>query len=241
MNCIIIDDEPLAREKIRMLAAQDVSLQVLGCFSGTAGAADFLELNPVELIFLDVQMPGCNGLDFARQLPHNLLVIFTTAHATYALNSYDVNAVDYLVKPIHPARFTQAVKKAVDYADMQRYRHQQQQPQTTARPDHVFVRADRRLHRVLFSECLYIEGVRDYCIMHLANRKLMVAINLKALLEQLPQDIFVRISKSLVINFRHVTSLNNQDVYIGDKALAIGHAYREQLLPFFADNQVTGR
>ncbi|MBC9932092.1 LytR/AlgR family response regulator transcription factor [Chitinophaga qingshengii] len=241
MNCIVIDDEPLAREKIRLLAAQDVSLQLLGCFSGTDKAADFIDLNPVDLIFLDVEMPGGSGLDFARRLPQDTLVIFTSAYAEYALNSYDVNAIDYLVKPVHPARFAQAVQKAMDYADLKRHRRLQQQQVATGRQDHVFVRADRRLHRVVFSDCRYIEGVKDYCVLHLSDRKLMVGINLKALLEQLPQDIFVRISKSVVVNFRHVTSLNTQEVQIGAEELTIGNAYREYLFSFFVEHHVIGR
>lgn len=241
MNCIVIDDEPLAREKIRLLAAQDVSLQLLGCFSGADKAADFLDLNPVDLVFLDVEMPGGSGLDFAKQLPQDTLVIFTSAYAEYALNSYDVNAIDYLVKPVHPARFTQAVQKAQDYADMKRQRKLQQQHAAATQQDHVFVRADRRLHRVVFNDCRYIEGVKDYCVLHLADRKLMVGINLKALLEQLPQDIFVRISKSVVVNFRHVTSLNHQDVRINEEELMIGNAYRDYLFSFFVEHHVIGR
>ncbi|QJB33010.1 response regulator transcription factor [Chitinophaga oryzae] len=241
MNCIVIDDEPLAREKIRLLVAQDVSLQLLGCFPAADKAADFMELNPVDLIFLDVQMPGGSGLDFARQLPPEVMVIFTSAYAEYALNSYDVNAIDYLVKPVHPARFAQAVQKAMDFADMKRHRKQQQQQTAALHKDHVFVRADRRLHRVVFSDCRYIEGIKDYSILHLSDRKLMVGVNLKALLEQLPQDIFVRISKSVVVNFRHVSSLNHQDVRIGEAELLIGNAYREYLFSFFVEHHVVGR
>lgn len=241
MNCIVIDDEPLAREKIRLLVEQDISLQLLGCFSGAARAADFMELNPVDLVFLDVQMPGGCGLEFARQLSKETMVVFTSAYTEYALNSYDVNAIDYLVKPVHPNRFAQAVQKALDYADMKRYRKLQQQQAIATQQDHVFIRSDRRLHRVVFNECLYIEGVKDYCLLHMVGRKLMVGINLKALLEQLPQDLFVRISKSVVVNFRHVTSLNNQDVQIGEQELAIGNAYREYLFSFFVAHHVVGR
>ncbi len=237
MNCIVIDDEPLAREKIRMLIEKDGTLQLLGCFDSPAKAGGFLELNQVDLIFLDIRMQGVSGLDFARDYQGEAMVIFTSAHGGYALDSYDVRAVDFLVKPIHPMRFTQAVQKALEYADLKR----QDKRTLQEKQDYFFVRADRRLHRVPYEDCLYIEGIKDYCMLHLRDRKIMTALHLKTLQEYLPADMFLRISKSVVVNIRHVKSLTHQDVHIGDMELSIGNAYREQVFANFVTQYMVGR
>ncbi|MBV8253987.1 MAG: response regulator transcription factor [Chitinophaga sp.] len=237
MNCIVIDDEPLAREKIRMLVEKDVTLQLLGCFDSPIKAVGFLELNQVDLIFLDIRMHGMSGLDFARTYQGEALVIFTSAHAAYALESYDVRAIDFLVKPIHPLRFVQAVQKALEYVDLKR----QYKRQANEKQDYFFVRADRRLHRISFQECLYVEGIRDYCVLHLIDRKIMPALNLKTIQEYLPSDMFLRISKSVIVNIRHVKSLTHHDVQVGEMELGIGNAYREQVFANFVTNNLVGR
>lgn len=229
MNCIVIDDEPLARQKLKMLIEKDDALHLSGCFKDPAAASEFLELNPAELIFLDIRMPGHNGIAYAASLPPDVMVVFTTAHAAYAVDSYQVNALDYLVKPISEARFQQAIRKAKEHAELLRQGKAQQPSFTGCNASHMFIKADRKYHRVAFNDCLYLEGIRGYSVLHLAGRKLIISMNLKTLQEQLPPDTFVRISKSYVVNLAHITSLDHQQVEIGALALPVGNAYRNAL------------
>jgi DNA-binding LytR/AlgR family response regulator len=240
MNCIVIDDEPLARQKLKMLIEKDDSLHLSGCFKDPAAASEFLELNPAELIFLDIQMPGFNGIDYAASLPPEAIVVFTTAYAEHAADSYRVNALDYLVKPISEAHFQQAVRKAKERDELLRLGRNSRQTFTGCNTGYMFIKADRKYHRVAFKDCLYLEGIRGYSVLHLAGRKLVLSMNLKTLQDQLPSDAFVRISKSYVVNLTHVTSLDHQEVEIGGTTLPVGNAYRAGLFERLA-GQLIGK
>lgn len=145
MNCLIIDDEPLARIGMERLIRQYSHLNVVGTFKNTVGIADFLKKNEVHLLFLDIEMPGVNGLEFAKTLPEHTLVIFTTAYSQYALDSYEVDALDYLVKPITPERFKKAVAKAESYLQLL---SQQKTDFEATDTQYISIRANRRNYRI---------------------------------------------------------------------------------------------
>ena len=222
MNCLIVDDEPLARIGMERLIRQYSLLKLLGSFKNTAGIADFLKKNEVHLLFLDIEMPGVNGLEFARTLSEQTLVIFTTAYSQYALDSYEVDALDYLVKPITPERLKKAGAKAESYHQLL---SQQKTDCESTDTQYINIRANRRNYRIAHSDILYIEALKDYVIIHTFTDKYITWINLKNIHSQLPSALFVRVNKSCVVNVQHISSYTHQFVCIGETEIPIGRAY----------------
>lgn len=240
MTCIIVDDEPLARDGIQLLIDSTPELTFKGSFQNPVGVADLLASNPVDLIFLDIQMPGMNGIEFARSIPDKTLIIFTTAYTVYALDSYEVDAIDYLVKPIHPERFQKAVGKALSYHALLNTGPAAGNIASVA-ADFMFVKADRKFFKVLFKDLLFIEGLKDYVILHLPDKKIVTAMNIKTIYEQLPKDIFVRIHKSYIINIRHITSFDNNTVCVQKQDIPIGDSFRAYFFEEFVMKRLISR
>lgn len=227
MTCILIDDEPLAREGLADLIEQIPILTLLGAFGNTHDAEAFLTTKPVDLILLDIQMPEQNGLDFAHSLTTRPLLIFTTAYPQFALDSYELDAVDYLLKPIRLMRLEKAIQKADQY---RRLLQEVGQQGDRMQSDHFFVRADRRFYRVLFSDVLFIKGLKDYVIIHTKDKKLITAMNIKTVSQHLPTAQFLRVSKSFVVNTAYVTAFDSTNVYLGDEEIPFGAVYRDSFL-----------
>ena len=233
MTCIIIDDEPLAREAIEMLVKDYKDLTLLGIFNSADAAAAFINQNNTDLIFLDIQMPGTNGLDFAKAIPKETLIIFTTAYAQFASESYEVDAIDYLIKPVKPERFKKSVNKALAYSGLFKTNFSANNIESIG-DDYFFVKAERKLLKILFRQILFIEGLKDYVVLQTEDQKILTAMNIKTIHDQLPKQVFVRISKSYVININHIDSIDNNTVYIGKSEIPIGNTYRD----FFFDEFV---
>lgn len=240
MNCIIIDDEPLAREAIEMLINQTADLNLIGSFSSPETATGFIESNTVELIFLDIQMPGINGIEFARTIPKETFVVFTTAYSEFAIDSYEVDAIDYLIKPVKPERFQKAVEKAHTYSKLFKADYTDNNIEQVA-DDFFFVKADRRIFKIYFNNILFIQGLKDYVVMHTGNQKVITAMNIKTIHDQLPKDMFVRVSKSYIINVKHIDSVDNNTVYIGASEIPIGNIYRDFFFNEFVTKKIMNR
>ena len=231
MKCIIVDDEPIARKGIQSLVSRIPELELVEMFNNASSAANFLTGQPVDLIFLDVQMPGITGIEFARNIPKNTLIIFTTAYTEYALDSYEVDAVDYLVKPIEFERFRKAVKKAVNYHAL--LTTGEKENIENVENNYLLVKSERRYFKVNFEDILFIEGLEDYVILQLEDQRIITKMNLKAIHEQLPVNLFFRINKSYIINTSHINSFDNNDVYIRTHEIAIGNTYRDAFFEKF--------
>lgn len=230
MNCIIVDDEPIARRGMKRMVGNHPRLHLLAALDSAEAALDFLADNPVDLLFLDIQMPGLTGMELARRLPEKTMVIFTTAYSDYAVESYAVDAVGYLLKPIDPELFEKAVSKAEDYSALLAG---EMADADSARPsrDYIIVKADRRFHRVPYRDILYVEGLKDYVILHLADgRRMVTRMTVKGMEEILPDGEFLRISKSSIVNIGAIDSFDNNDVFIGDAEIAIGLSYRDAVM-----------
>ncbi|WP_337966350.1 LytTR family DNA-binding domain-containing protein [uncultured Flavobacterium sp.] len=240
MNCIIVDDEPLAREAIEMLIEQNKTLHLLGSFNSAASASEFMDDHNVELIFLDIQMPGINGIEFAKKIPKETLVIFSTAFSEFALDSYEVDAIDYLIKPIREERFQKSVAKAIAYSKLFKADPVENKIESIG-DDYFFVKADRKIIKLFFSQILYIEGLKDYVVLHTANQKIVTAMNIKTIHEKLPQKIFARVSKSYVININNIDSVDNNTIYIGVNEIPIGNIYRDSFFEQFVTGKILGR
>jgi DNA-binding LytR/AlgR family response regulator len=240
MNCIIVDDEPLAREAIQLLVEKTKGLRLLAAFNNASAAAEALGYNNVDLVFLDIQMPGTNGIDFAKTIPAQTLVIFTTAYAEYALDSYEVEAIDYLVKPVRLDRFQKAVNKALAYHALLEADNLNNNIEDITN-DFFFVKADRKIFKVLFRDILFIEGLKDYVVLYAGEQKIITAMNIKTIHEQLPQNIFVRISKSYIINVQQIDSFDNNTVYIGRHEIPVGSSYRDYFFDEFVSKKLLSR
>lgn len=240
MKCIIVDDEPLAREAIQMLVDQTNNLDLLGSFNSADTATKFMLDNAVDLIFLDIQMPGINGIEFAKTIPQETFVIFTTAFSEFATDSYEVDAIDYLIKPVKLERFQKAVDKAQTYFKLFKADYTNNNIENIA-DDYFFVKADRKIFKIYFNDILFIEGLKDYVVMHTENQKVITAMNIKTIHEQLPKNWFVRVSKSYIINAKKIDSVDNNTVYIGKSEIPIGNIYRDSFFNEFITKKILSR
>ncbi|RMG26156.1 MAG: DNA-binding response regulator [Bacteroidetes bacterium] len=223
IRCIAIDDEPLALEVIQKFASKIPSLDLLGCFQNPLEALEFIQQEPVNLIFLDVQMPDLSGLQLKQHLPEDLSVIFTTAYSEYAIESYNLNAVDYLLKPILFDRFLKAVQKAQKLLQVE----MQEKP-----PTYLFIKSDTRYFKVNYDDILYIEGMRDYIAVHTPYKKILTLMSMTKILEKLPSASFMRVHKSFIINLNHISLVQNNRVLIQEREIPISNTYKENFIKF---------
>lgn len=235
MRCIIVDDEPIARKGIQKIVDQISELELLGCFNSAEAASMFMMGNSVDLVFLDIQMPGINGIEFARNIPKNTLIIFTTAYSEYALDSYEVEAIDYLVKPIEVDRLKKAVDKAISYHSL--LLSEENKSVGNIEDEYIFVKSDRRYFKVNLKEILFIEGLKDYVIIQLAEQRIITRMNLKTMHELLPKSTFLRINRSYIVNTTHIDSFDNNDIFIQKYEIAIGSFYRDSFFEEFVSKR----
>lgn len=228
-RCLIVDDEAPAIELLLNYAEMVESLEIVGTSHSAVKAFDMLKDRRVDLMFLDIQMPVLNGLDFLKSLKNPPAIILTTAYREYALEGYDFDIIDYLLKPIAFDRFL----KAVD-----RYAHriggmEMKDHVSTDIPDHIFLNVNKTHHKVFFKDILYIESLKDYVRIHRAGDSLVVKGNLGSMMDRLPEAEFVRIHRSFGVSFRHITAYNQSEVEVAGVKLPIGMSYRDQFLRRF--------
>lgn len=240
MTCIIVDDEPLARQGMELNIANVSALQLLGSFSNALAASDFLRKANVDLMFLDINMPELSGLDFLKSLRDAPLVIFTTAYPQYALESYELDAIDYLVKPIRIERFLKAVNKAENHLRLLKQDNSNNQVEKIE-ADFVYIKADRKFFKIYFKDILYIEGLKDYVIIYTKDNKIITSMNVKTIAAQLPPSVFARVSKSYIVNTMHITSFDNEIIYILNNEIPLGQSFKDDFLKQYIDGKIVRR
>src|SRR5688572_8098450 len=222
INAIAIDDEPLALTVIESLCNKSESIHLQKTFTQPSEALKHLRKFPVDLIFCDIQMPAMTGIHLVKSLQQNTMVIFTTAFSEYAAISYELNAIDYLLKPINQKRFTQAITKAQEYFD---YINKKEQNADK----NIFVRADFSLVKIPLADILYIEGLADYLKIYIKDRKTVVArMPMKDMMEKLPSTDFIRVHRSFILPFSKIEAVRGTTIFIGDKEFPIGRTYTEE-------------
>jgi len=230
IRCLVVDDEELARTLLKHYIEQTPSLQLVGTCADAMQAVSVLHYQPVDLLFLDIQMPDLTGIDLLKALINKPVVIFTTAYEQYAVEGYELNVADYLLKPFSYERFSQAVTKASAYF---KARVQQAAPLETPEvgkgKDYLLVKAEHRTHRVRLDDIIYIQGMREYVAFHLPEGRLMSLLSLKHLEETLPPERFVRIHKSYIVAIQRIEAIENEHLYIAGQQLPIGPSYAEAL------------
>ena len=223
LRCVIIDDEPLPVELLSAYAARIQELNVLARFNDSVLAADFIRNNVVDLLFLDIQMPHLNGIELLKSLPVKPMVIFTTAFPEFAVDGFELNAVDYLLKPFDFERFRKAVEKASEFNAYNL------QPKGMPKEAFIFVKSEYKAVKINLSDILYIEGMDSYVKIYAGGKPVLSLMSMKAMLEMLPAEDFLRVHRSFIIPISKVNSIRNKVIKVGDKEIPIGGTYEEKV------------
>ncbi len=232
MNVVIIDDEPLAIEVIESYLAQVEGMELIATCTNPLGALNVLNKSKVDLIFLDIEMPNLNGLDLARNIENLPQVIITTAYSEYALEGFELNVTDYLIKPVPFQRFIKAVARAKKNHELEtRSRRGIINENNVTQPDFIFIKAEYDRMRVNLNELAYIEGLKDYLKFHLkpSGKPLLTLASFKEILEKLPPSKFFRVHRSFIVNIDFVTAIQKTKILIGDIRIPIGEKYKKEV------------
>lgn len=221
MNCIALDDEPLALDIISYFCSTIPDLNLERSFTDSTEAHAYLSSHSIDLIFLDIQMPDISGIDFYKNLHKNTMVIFTTAHSEYAVEGFNLNAIDYLLKPFEEVRFKQAIDKAKSY-----YNYAFQQDKITV--EYLYVRSEYSLVKIPFQEILYLETFDDYIKIHQFGKKpVLTLMSMKSIQEKLPTSDFVRVHRSYIVPINKIESVRGKVISMGITEIPIGKSYED--------------
>jgi DNA-binding LytR/AlgR family response regulator len=237
LRCVIIDDEPIARKGLKEYMQDAPFLQLAGEFDNPLKAATLLMQEKIDLLFLDIQMPKMTGLEFLKTLSHPPMVIFTTAYPQYAVEGFEWNAIDYLLKPFSFERFWKAVSKARTMQEAIT------QPVTaTAEPDHFFIKSDNKLIRIAYDDVLFIEALQNYVAVYTATgRKYITYITFHSIESQLPTGRFIRTHKSYIVAAGKVESIEGNEITMGAYHIPISRTERETVLQQLIQNRLLRR
>lgn len=242
MNIIIVDDEPLAREVLETYISKFPGLRLIASCQNAIEAFETLNAEKVDLMFLDIQMPQISGIDFLKTLSNPPKVIFTTAFSNYALDGYELNVVDYLLKPIAFDRFVKAINKAMDLLKKPKNvlssDSQEEEENEEEKPDYIFVKADKKLIKVKFEDIFYIEGLKDYVILHTPSGRIVTLQTMKSLEEKLPSEIFMRVHRSYIVNLNKIDVMEGNMLEVNKKTVPIGKNYKDELLIVINKNRL---
>jgi len=227
LNCLIIDDEPLARKGLKEYIQDIDFLRLDGECDTPLKATQFLSEGRIQLLFLDIQLPRITGIEFLRSLRQPPPVIFTTAYPEHALEGFELNALDYLVKPVSFERFLRAALKAREYYEV---RQQGTPIVEEQKEDFFFVKADNKLVRIFFSDVLFVEALQNYVAIHTKERKLITYLTFSAVADYLPPDQFIRTHKSYIVAAAHVENIEGNEIRIGNHHIPISRGSRDEVL-----------
>ena len=234
LRCIIVDDEPLAREGLERLVREAGFLELVAQCASAMEANRVLGTQAVDLMFLDIQMPRLRGLDFLRTLAVKPLVIITTAYPDYALEGFELQVLDYLLKPITPERFLQAVNRAREALAA---REDREAPaDREAAQAYFFIKSGPGFEKIYFEELLFVEAAQNYCALHTTRGKFLTLSTIHALEERLPQKRFIRVQKSYIVSVDRITSVSPTEVALGAHKVPVSKSYREALLALVDQN-----
>jgi DNA-binding LytR/AlgR family response regulator len=227
LNCIVIDDEPLARKGLREYIGDVEFLRLLGEFDNPLRATDVLMNGKVDLIFLDIQMPKMTGMEFFKTLANPPLVIFTTAYPQYAVDGFEMNAADYLLKPFSFERFWKAVVKV--RALFESGKVSSVHP-LIVEEDHFFIKTDNKLVKINYLDILFVEALQNYIAVHTINRKFITYLTFKSVQESLPQHIFLKVHKSYIVSLSKIESIEGNEILIGTHHIPISRNMKDEVL-----------
>lgn len=221
ITAIALDDEPLALVIVKQFCSRVDFIDLQKTFTETEEALEYLKTHKVDLLFLDIKMPAMSGIDFYKMISQNTMVIFTTAHSEYAVDGFNLNAIDYLLKPFDFNRFKHAVTKAQDFYNYSKDKSDAPQP-------FLFIRADYSMVKIELEDIMYIEGLDNYLKIHLANAKPITArMSMKNMIEKLPEKDFLRVHRSFIVPINKIVSVRNKVIHLPEKEIPVGTNYVE--------------
>lgn len=232
MRCIAVDDEPRALDIIDNFISKIDFLSIVGKFRNPVDAVDFLMQNEVDLIFLDINMPDITGTELVKILNHKPMIIFTTAYSEYAVESYDLNAIDYLLKPFEFDRFFKAVIKAKEIFKLKSGVENKHTVNLSPIDNKIQLKSGSETFHVKIDDIKYIEGLGNYVNVYLSEKKIATYISLKEFLEKLPAERFIRIHKSYIVSINQIKSFENYQVKLDNETIPIGKNYRKDFIDF---------
>jgi two-component system, LytTR family, response regulator len=224
MNCIIVDDEEMSRAALKHLAGQSPFLNLLGECGSSAEALAVLNEQKVDLMLLDVKMPEMDGLELIKTLQHPPLIILITAKKEYAIEAFECNVVDYILKPVSLARFLKAITKAKSLFEAG------QQKEDVRDADHLFIKTNASLIKLSIKEILWIEALGDYIKVHTADKSLTIHSTMKGIEKKLPPDIFIRVHRSFIVSIFSINSIDDATIVTDKKLIPVGAMYKENLM-----------
>ncbi len=225
INCLVIDDEPLARKGLKEYIADIDFLNCIGEYDNALKAAEQISRGEVQLLFLDIQMPKITGLEFFKTLQNPPPVIFTTAYPQYALEGFEVNALDYLVKPISFERFFKAVLKAKEFYEVRETNHQEAND-----IDYFFIKVDNKLEKIMFADVLFAEASQNYVLIHTPLKKYMTYLTFKSVEEYLPAKMFLKVHKSYIVATSRIDTIEGNDIRIGQQHIPISRNLKDDVM-----------
>lgn len=225
LKCIAIDDEPLALQLLKTYISRIPGLELVGLFEDAISGAEYIKKNKVDLMFLDVNMPDISGVDLARSLAERPMIIFTTAYKDFAFESYELQAVDYLLKPIDFSRFSTAVEKAIDFKTYK----EKSRPNNA--DSNIFVYSEYKMVKISLTEIIYIESMGDYLKIHTesSDKPILTLMTMKKIIEKLPEEQFARIHRGFILALNRIKSIHNKKVSLETIELPIGESYQSFL------------
>lgn len=238
IKCIVVDDEPLARKGMKEYIGDVDFLELVGEFDNPLKATELLKKGEAQLLFLDIQMPKITGLDFFKTLQQPPPVIFTTAFPQYALDGFEVNALDYLVKPISFERFLKAALKAKEYYEV-REKNSTEIPASDS--NYFFIKADNKLVKLFFDEVLFAEALQNYVVIHTKDKKYITYLTFKAVEDYLPASQFIKTHKSYIIASSKIDSIEGNDIRIGQHHIPISRNLKEEVMEKLLNNRFLRR
>jgi len=228
MKTVAVDDEPLALDLIETYCSNFDFLQYEKGFTKAGVALQYLEKNPVDLLFLDINMPAMSGMEFYKSLQHKPMLIFTTSYSEYALESYDAGAIDYLLKPYTLSRFEKAVRKANETHILIN------NAPGSEKEKYLMLRADYGVVKITLADILFIEGLDNYLKIHLSKQQpVVVRMTMKALQDNLPENNFIRVHRSYIIPFNRIDAVRNKIIFIAGEEIPIGKSYEDDFISLF--------
>jgi DNA-binding LytR/AlgR family response regulator len=217
LKCIIIEDEPVARKVLQEFAGEIDYLELIGHAENPLRAMPLLDGQEIDIVFLDINMPKINGIDFLKSYKTNAHIIITTAYPVYAVEAYGLDVVDYLVKPVSFDRFLKACNKVKELSDLKNTTP----PNALKSPDHFFIKCENQIEKVFYNDLLYAEAMMNYVMLYTTAKKMMVYITMKGLEEQLPVESFIKVHKSFIVNIGKIKSIEGNILHVGDEKIAI--------------------
>jgi len=227
IRCLIVDDKPLAIDILAEYVGKIDFLELAGATTDPVAGLAIMREQPVDLVLLDIQMPELSGLQFMKIAGNQCLFILTTAYESYALEGYEHDVVDYLLKPVAFDRFYRAVTKALHLLQPATQLKAQNAPVPQQSAGYIFVKSEHRLIKVDLKDILYIEGMQNYLVLHTVKERIIHLQTFKKLEEQLPEIDFVRVHRSYIVALRHITAVERSRIFMGDVILNIGESYRD--------------